>query len=162
MREFAVPMVSSTIVGANTLVFINPPAAPSVNIQLLRATVGQAANATSAQQRVQHVSQVTAFPTLTSVTPQKLKRSDPNASVITGGTAGAAGTCGVNASAEGAGAKTVMWEETFNVLNGYLWVPTPPEVVVFNAGLASGYGLFFPAAPATLTSWAANVNFAEV
>jgi hypothetical protein len=46
--------------------------------------------------------QVTAFPTLTGATPRKLKFLDP-ISQITGGTAGAAGTSGVNASVAGAG-----------------------------------------------------------
>ena len=79
MREFSVPMVASTLAGATTLIFINPPAAPSVNIEFLRFSCGQFANATSAQQSVQLVTQVTAFPTLTGITPSKLKPADPNA-----------------------------------------------------------------------------------
>jgi len=162
MREFSVPMVASTLAGATTLAFINPPAAPNVNIEFLRFSCGQFANATSAQQSVQLVTQVTAFPTLTGITPQKLKHSDPNASVIVSGTAGAAGTAGVNASAEGGGAKTVVYSDAFNVLNGWLLVPTPPETHILPAGFLSGQGVFFPNAPATLTSWVAEVVFREV
>lgn len=160
-REFSVGAAAMTVAGATTLVFINPAAAPNFNIAIIRAWVSQSANATSAQQRVQHETQVTAFPTLTSATPAKLKRADPNVSIITGGTAGAAGTAGTNASAEGAGTKTAVWDDAFNVLNGYLWVPTPDEVLVMPASSTSGYGLFLPIAPGTLTNWHAGVNFGE-
>jgi hypothetical protein len=162
MREFSISSAGITVAGATTLVFVNPPAAPNVNLEFLRFWVGQSANATSAQQRVQLETQVTAFPTLTASTPVKLKPADPNASVITGGTAGAAGTAGVNASAEGAGGKTTVFEDAFNVLNGWLHVPTPPETRIMPAGFASGLGLFFPVAPATLTNWAFGAIFREV
>lgn len=162
MREFSISAAGITVAGATTLLFVNPPAAPNANIEFLRFWVGQSANATSNQQRIQLETQVTAFPTLTASTPVKAKPADPNASVITGGTAGAAGTAGVNASAEGAGAKTVAWEDAFNVLNGWLHVPTPPETKVMPAGFASGLGLFFPVAPTTLTNWAFGTVFREV
>lgn len=161
MNEFAVSGENLTVAGATTLVFINPAAAPNVNLEIMRCWIGQSANATSAQQRVQLETQVSAFPTLTSATPAKLKRAGA-ASVITGGTAGAAGTAGVNASAEGAGAKTSIIGDAFNVLNGWLWVPTPREMIVMPAGSTSGFGLFLPTAPATLTGWTFGVSYAEV
>lgn len=168
MREFALSASGATtttgltVVGATTLNFINPPAAPNVNIEFLRHWIGQAANATSAMQRVQLATQVTVFPTLTGATPSKLKRNDPNVSVIVSGTAGAAGTCGINASAEGAGTKTAWWDDDFNVLNGYLKVPTPAETELVPAGFASGVNLWFPTAPTTLTGWTWGQNFREV
>jgi hypothetical protein len=163
MREFTVGGDGLTLANqAVTLVFVNPAAAPSVNLEFLRMWASQQGSATSAQQRIQVETQVTAFPTLVSATPKKLKPADPNASVITGGTAGAAGTSGINASAEGAGTKTVLWGDNFNVLNGYLWVATPPETVVMPAGYASGLGLFLPAAAASLSNWGAGMNFREV
>lgn len=158
---FSVSGENLTVAGATTLVFINPAAAPNANLDILRCWIGQSANATSAQQRVQLETQVTAFPTLTSATPAKLHRASA-ASIITGGTAGAAGTSGVNASAEGAGAKTSIFGEAFNVLNGWLWVPTPNEKITMPAGSTSGFGMFFPVAPATLTGWTFGVNYAEV
>jgi hypothetical protein len=161
-REFVVSSAGITLANqAVTLVFINPAAAPNFNIEILRCWVGQSANATSAQQRVQLETQVTAFPTLVSATPAKLKRADPNVSIIVGGTAGAAGTAGINASAEGAGGKTVIQEDAFNVLNGWLWVPTPAETIVMPAGSTSGFGMFFPVAAATLTNWAFGVVYRE-
>ena len=159
-REYTVPCTNVTLANqAVTLVFVN--VGTTCTLDFLRAWASQAANATSAQQRVQLSTQVTAFPTLTSQTPQKTKLLDP-VSQITGGTAGAAGTSGINASAEGAGAKTIVVPDSFNTLNGWLWVPTPKETMMLNAGAASGLGLHFPAAPTTLTNWNAGMTFAEV
>jgi len=159
-REYTVTGAALTLANqAVTLVFVNP--GTTCSLEFLRAWASQAANATSAQQRVQLNTQVTAFPTLTSATPGKTKLLDP-VSAITGGTAGAAGTSGINASAEGAGTKTVVFPDAFNVLNGWLWVPTPKETFVMNASAASGFGLHFPAAPTTLTSWNAGCVYAEM
>jgi hypothetical protein len=68
----------------------------------------------------------------------------------------------MNATAENAGIKTVVWEDAFNVLNGWLHVPTPPETRIMPAGYAQGLGLFFPVAPATLTNWAFGTVFREI
>ncbi len=160
MREYSVSVGGITLVNAVvTLAFINPSA--TIGVEILRCWVSQSANATSAQQRVQLVTQVTAFPTLTSTTPAKLKLSDP-ASGITGGTAGAAGTAGTNASAEGAGAKIVLLNDAFNVLNGWLWLPTPSETIILGAGAASGFGLYFPVAALTLTNWTCGIIYREI
>ena len=162
-REFSVGGDGLTLANAAvTLVFVNPPAAPSMNLEILRAWASQQGSATSAQQRIQVESQVTAFPTLTAATPRALKHGDATASILAGGTAGAAGTCGINASAEGAGSKTVKFGDVFNVLNGYLFVPTPRETIVMPAGSVSGLGLFLPAAAASLTNWACGLNYGEV
>lgn len=162
MREFIISAGGITVAGTTTLIFVNPPSAPNPNIEFLRWWASQSANATSAQQRVQLETQASAFPTLTSFTPVKLKPSDPNASVIIGGTAGAAGTAGINASAEGAGTKTVVHEDAFNVLNGWLHVPTPPETRIMPAGFLQGQGLYLPVAPGTLSNWAFGTVFREV
>lgn len=160
-REFTLGGAALTVVAATTVLFINPAAAPNFNLEMLRMWLSQSANATSAQQRIQIETQVTAFPTLVSATPAKLKRADPNVSIITGNTTGAAGTCGINASAEGAGGKTVIFEDNFNVLNGWLYVPTPVETIVMPAGSASGMGMFWAAGPTTLTGWTCGLNFRE-
>lgn len=162
MREFSISAAGVTVAGATTLIFVNPAGAPNPNLEFLRWWIAQTANATSAQQRMQIETQVSVFPTLTSATPKNRKPSDPNASVITGNTAGAAGTAGTNASAEGAGSKTAQMDDAFNVLNGYLHVYTPPETMVMPAGLTSGVGLFFPVAPAALTNWAFGCVFREM
>jgi hypothetical protein len=142
-----------------TLVFINPSS--TIGIEILRCSISQRANTTSAQQGVQLHTQATTFPTLTSVTPTKMNFSDP-ASGIVGGTTGAAGTCGINASAEGAGTPVVLFADAFNVLNGWLWIPTPNETIVINANAASGFGMKFTAVPSTLTGWCFNVIYREL
>lgn len=162
MREFSISAGGVTVTGTNTIIWINPAGAPSVNLEFLRFWIGQSANATSAQQRVEITTQVASFPTVTAATPTKLKAADPNASVITGNTSGVAGTAGTNASVEGGGTKTIVWDDAFNVLNGWLHVPTPPETRVMPAGLTSGLGLYFPAGPTTLTNWAFGLVFREV
>lgn len=161
VREFSISAGGITIAGATTLIFVNPSAAPNFNIEFLRFWVGQSANATSAQQRVQLINKASVFPTLTAATPTKLKAADA-VSIITGGTAGAIGTAGTNASAEGAGTVAVRWDDAFNVLNGWLHVATPPETQIYPAGLGNGLGLYFPVAPATLTNWAFGEVFREV
>jgi hypothetical protein len=162
MREFSISAGGVTVVGATTLIAISAAAAPSVNLEFLRYWVGQSANATSAQQRIELATKASVFPTLTSATPVKLKPSDPNASVITGGTAGAQGTAGTNASAEGAGTQTIVWDDAFNVLNGWLHVPTPAETRVIPAGYASSLELYFPVTPGTTTNWAFGLVYREV
>lgn len=141
-----------------TLVFINP--GTTATIEILRCWASQRANATSAQQGIQLSTQVTAFPTVVSATPVATSLID-QASKITGGTSGAAGTCGVNASAEGAGAKTILYSDNFNVLNGWLWVPTPADTIVLSAGSASGFGLCFSSVAGTLTGWSFGLEYRE-
>lgn len=159
-RAYNVPMSNATLANqAVTLVFVNPGATAS--LRFLRAWAGQSGSATSAQQRVQLSTQASTWPTLTSVTPSKTSLLDP-VSVIAGGTAGSAGTCGVNSSNEGVGAKTVLFSDAFNVLNGYLWVPTPAEVIVMNASASSGLGLFLPAAASSLSGWNAGLTYEEL
>lgn len=162
MREFSISADNITVAGTTTLIFLNPPTAPNPNIEFLRFWAGQAGVTATAMQRIQLVTQVTAFPTLTSATPVKLKPSDPNASVITGGTAGAAGTAGINASAEGAGTKTAVWSDVFNVLNGWLHVPTPAETRIMPAGFASGLGMYLVATPGSTAGWSFGEVFREV
>lgn len=157
-REYVVPNTNFTA-GAITTVFVNP--GTTCSLEFLRAWASQAGSATSAQQRIQLSTQVTAFPTLTSQAPVKTKLLDP-ASQIIGGTAGAAGTSGITASAEGAGGKTVVIPDSFNVLNGWLWVATPPETLMMNASAASGLGLFLPTAPSSTANWNAGVTFREL
>jgi hypothetical protein len=160
-REYVVGGSNLTVANAAvSLVAIMPLAGQTIRI--LRCGISQHANATSAQQRVSIGVKGTAYQTVVTATPQKTKQSDP-ASGITG-VAGsiAAGKCGINASAEGAGTYTELWGEAFNVLNGYLWIPTPDEVIEVNGTSVLAFTLQFPAAPTTLTGWNAFVVFKEL
>ena len=160
-RVYTVPMSNVSVTNATQLawVFVNPGVTASLSF--LRAWASQAANATSAQQQVAIQTQVTAFPTVTSTTPAKTAFLDP-VSQITGGAAGAAGTAGTNASVAGAGTKSPVIVDNFNVLNGYLWVPTPLEVLIMNASSASGIGLYAPVAPTSLANWSAGMTYQEL
>jgi len=164
-REYTVGFLNSAVTSAVDLaeVFVNPSAtaANACALEFLRAWASQAANATSAQQSVALRTQVTAFPTLVSATPRKLKFLDP-ASLITGNTTGAAGTCGVTASVAGAGAKAEVIDDNFNVLNGWLWVPTPRETIIMNAMAASGFGMYFPAVPGQVSNWSGGLTYSEL
>jgi hypothetical protein len=161
-REYIIPMTNASV-GAVTLVWVQVAATPPVvALEVLRAWASQSSTTTSVQQPVRIVTQVSTFPTLTSQSPVKTKASDP-ASLIAGGTTGAAGTSGINASSEGAGAKTVLIPDVFNVLNGYLWTATPRETIIETPqATAHGLGLFFFAAPSSPTGWNAGIVFAEL
>lgn len=157
-RVFTVAGDNQTIIGGATLVFINPDV--DVGIEILRCWIGQEATETSEQQRLNLVTQVTAFPTLTSKSP--VPHLLGATSRIVGGTAGAAGTSGIDASAEGAGAKTIILSDAFNNLNGWVWLPTPEERIILRPSAASGFGLRLVNTPATLTGWDFGVTFAEI
>ena len=143
---------------AVTLVWLNPSS--SVGFQILRCWASQKGTTSEAQIAVQLNTQVTGFPTVVSATPAKHKLGDPTAN-MTGNTNGAAGTCGINASAEGAGAKTVILPDVFSNLNGWLYIPTEAEQQEIGANAASGFGLHLPAAPGTLTGWYFGITYAE-
>src|SRR6266487_3543402 len=103
-REFSVGGDGLTLANAVvTLVGYLPNAAPNINFENLRMWASQQTSATSAQQRVEVVTQVTAYPTVVTATPRPLKFADATASALVGvGGALTAGKCGINASAEGA------------------------------------------------------------
>lgn len=159
-REYTVSADNVTVSGAPILVWLNPPAAPSATMEVLRCWASQRANATSAQQGIAFGTKVSVFPTVTGQTPVATKITDP-ASKYTSGT-GAAGSAGINASANGAGTETIIYADNFNVLNGWLWVATPTETVILGAGSASGFFLKFTSTPGTLTAWSFGVTYREI
>lgn len=156
-RRYVITAANVTVAGATTLVFLNP--GTTRTLRVVEWEVGQR-DATSRQQAVQMFRKVSVFPTLTTATPQALDPGDA-ASVIVGGTTGAAGTCGINASNEGAGTPTVLTEHVFNVLNGFRWVAMPGSEIVLPASASSGFGIRFPAAPTVLTGWTATLVYEE-
>lgn len=163
MREYSVIGTNITIAGAgpSTLVIINPPAARV--IEIIRAWVSQSSSTTSAQQRVELGLKATAFPTVTSFTPEKTKTSDP-VSLITGGTAGAAGTSGINASAEGAGTFTPKYPDSFNILQGWVWTPNYVlgETFILSGADSLACVLRLPANPTSTSGWNFGVTYREL
>jgi hypothetical protein len=161
MREYIVQGKNITVAGATTLVAINPPTGRA--IEIIRCWCSQIANATSAQVAIEMGLKATAFSTLTSATPEKTKPSDP-ISYIIGGTAGAAGTAGINASVEGAGTHTTKYPDAFNALQGWLWTPSQAfgESFILSSADSLAFALKFSAAPATLTGWNFGVAYREI
>jgi hypothetical protein len=161
MNEFAVGTAGSLgTTTAATIVWVNPTTAPNVNLEFMRFWFGQTGTTTSGQLTIKIQAQATAFPTVVAATPAKLKRASA-VSVIIGSTTGFPGTAGVTAAAEGAGAATAILDDAFNVLNGWLLIPTPRETIVFPAGSLSGLGLKLGAIGTTAGA-ATGVTFAEV
>jgi hypothetical protein len=162
-REYTVSGDNQTVVAAPQLVFLNPAAAGAsgTGFEVLRAWVSQRANATSAQQGVRLGTKITAFPTLVSATPAKTKLGDP-ASALVGNTTGAAGTAGINSSANGGGTEVGIYPDNFNALNGWLWVATPPETIMLMPGGTSGFFHQFTSTPGTLTGWSFGVCYREI
>lgn len=163
MREYTVSGSGITVAAAAViLAFINPPAGRV--IEITGASCSQHGSTTSAEQGMQVGVKATAFPTLTSATPAKTKTSDA-VSFITGGTAGAAGTAGINASANGAGTETPIWSDGFNVLNNWIFNPliTLGQTLVISGQDAVGFYLKMTSTPGTAASlWDFNVTFREI
>jgi len=162
-REYTVSGDNITVVAAPQLVFLNPSAggAGIPGFEVLRCWASQRANATSNQQGIRMGTKLTAFPTLVSATPAKTKLGDPAAN-LTGNTTGAAGTAGINSSANGGGTEIGVYPDNFNVLNGWLWVATPPETFQFMPGGTSGFFLQFTSTPTSLTAWSFGVCYREI
>lgn len=159
MASFLVPMQNQTIVADATLVIIHTEATantPGAAIEILRAYVSQNGTATSQQLGIILGTKASAFGTYTSTTPINLYAGGSTAG-ITGGTAGAESTAGTDASAEGAGTVSPFFQEGFNNLNGWLYVPVPEERIVIPADTA--VILKIVGTPTTLTNWNAGIVY---
>jgi hypothetical protein len=162
-RTYTVSGDNLTVAASPQLVFLNVSAGGAAvpGYEILRAWVSQRANATSAQQGVRLGTKLTVFPTLVSATPAKTSLGLPTANLV-GNTTGAAGSAGINSSANGAGVEVGIYPDNFNVLNGWLWVPTPAETMLAMPGCTSGNFLQFTSTPGTLTGWSFGVAYREI
>lgn len=159
---YTVSFENQTVVADETLVIIHTASALTSrgsNIELLRAWCSQRGSVASQMLGIMLAQKATAFGTYTSTTPSPHFLGGP-ASGIAGGTAGAAATAGTDASAEGAGTVTQTIADDFNILNGYLWVPTPEERIIVPADVAVILKLI--GTPTTLTGWTAGITYQEL
>lgn len=159
---YSVVMKDQTIIASSEMVTITAATAITSRahtIRLLRAWCSQGATETSEQLGIQIVQQVSAFGTFTSTTPSP-HMIGGNASGIAGGTAQAAATSGTDSSANAAGTKTVLIADSFNNLNGWLWVPTPEERIYVTAGLTVTLAMVGTAT--ALGNWTAGITFEEM
>jgi hypothetical protein len=159
-KTYSITASGLTVAGATTLVAVRAPAS-AVNLELLEARVAQNGTSTQEQIRVAIGRQAAALPTVTSATPEPL-RAGGTASVVTGATNCAAGTCGVNASAEGGGVFTPIVSDCFSNLNGWLWLPPGDGRIVHPSGAADILSIKLLEAPTGLTKWAVALVFREV
>ena len=161
MSTYTVSMQNQTIIASSDMVIIHTDstvATAGSNIRILRAWVGQQASETSDQLGVMIALKASAFGTYTSTTP--INHFPGGATSLVGGTAGAEGTCGTDASAEGAGTVTPIIYDGFNNLNGWLWVPTPEEQIIVPTDTAIVLAMVGTAT--TLTNWNAGITFEEL
>lgn len=159
---YTVTMENQTIVADATLVILRAATAVSSRgsiLEVQRIVVSQQGTSTSQQLGVILGQKASAFGTYTATTPAP-HAIGTVASGITGGTTGAAGTAGTDASAEGAGTVTTTIADSFNNLNGFLWIPTPEERIIIPPDIA--FIVKLRGTPATLTGWNAYVTFVEI
>lgn len=162
MSTYTVSMKDQTIIASSELVIIHTDstlATGGSNIEILRAWCAQGATEISEQLGIQLALQASAFGTYTSATPSP-HFVGGRVSGIVGGTAGAEGTAGVDASTNAAGTKTTIIVDGFNNLNGWLWVPTPEERIVLPADTAIVLAMIGTAT--TLTNWSAGITYREL
>lgn len=120
-------------------------------LELIRAQLSQRGSTTSAQERIAIVRKTVAA-TVTTFTPLLLDPGDTAAQAV-----GGASATGTQASGEGTDGDFLV-DEGFNVLNGWLWLPTPEERIWVPAtGIIA---LKFPTAPAA-QNWFAELYFRE-
>jgi hypothetical protein len=161
-QTYTVTMANLTVVADATLIIIRAATAWSSRGSLLeieRVTVDQQGTSTSQQLGVILAQKASAFGTYVSATPSPSSVGSV-ASAIAGGTTNAAATCGVNASAEGAGTVTNIHSMGFNNLNGFLWVPVPEERIWVGPDLT--FIVKLRGTPTTLTGWNAVLTFKEL
>lgn len=161
-RIYTVVADNVTVAGATSLIYIRPSSAQGVEV--LECHVSQNGVSASAMQRIQLVTQaVSGTPAYTSyTTPLPYDKGNTQASAITGATDCTAGHCGINATTESSGSRSVLVPETFNVLNGFYWEQPEGSGIWLPAGYSSIFAIYFPAAPATLTGWTARLKYREV
>jgi hypothetical protein len=155
-------MEDVTILADATLVLIHAEASWGTQgslLEVLRATCGQRGASVSDQLGIMLGKKVTAFGTYASATPAPHAIGGP-ASGIVGGTSGAAGTAGVDATVEGGGTFTPIVNEGFNNLNGWIYVPVPEERILVGPGDA--VALKLDGTPASLANWYATVTYREL
>lgn len=166
MRRYTINGENMTLGTGNVLAAIRT-AADAVTagglLAIRRIEISQSGSTTSAQLRAEIFTRDTAGTlTMTSVTPQPINPLGGPASAIAGNVApaAAAARCGINSSADSGGTYTQRRAFNFNNLNGYLYIPTPEELIIVPP--ATVFGVRFLAAPGTTTGWTIALDFEEL
>tara|TARA_R110000822_G_scaffold137399_7_gene274899 strand:- start:1455 stop:1943 length:489 start_codon:yes stop_codon:yes gene_type:complete len=159
-RTFSIVSPTATVAGSQSLIVIRPPV-DGVNLEVIEARISQNGTTTAEQVRCAIGLKSSAYQTVTAGTPVAMRQGG-TASVITGGTAVAAGTSGVNASAEGGGTFVPLVEDGFSNVNGWVWLPMPDSRIVIPSGSADALTLKLASTPTGLTGWSAVLIFREL
>lgn len=146
MRSYTVRLPATSISTAITVIQI--VAAATKSIRLISGFLFQTTTTTNAQQRIQLLRKSVAA-TVTAQTPALLDPGD-TAAVSTGG---------INASAEGTDS-TIILDEAFSLLTGWIWKPIPEEFIY--APGADILAIKFPAAPAAAQTFVGELTFQEI
>jgi hypothetical protein len=161
-QVYKVTMASQTIIADSEMITIRAATAYSSRasmLEILRMSCGQTSTTTSVQLGIRWGLKASAFGTFTAATPAPISLGTV-ASAITGSTTNAASSAGTDASANGAGTLTVLGQEAFNNLNGWLWVPTPEERIIVGPDLT--FVLQLQGTPSVLSGWSADLTFREL
>lgn len=159
---YTVSMANQTVIADSEMIIIRAATSYASRASVLaiyRLSCSQGGTATSQQLQVRWGLKASAFGTYTSTTPAPT-RIGAVASAITGSTTNAASSAGTDSSANGAGTLTVLDQQGFNNLNGFLWVPTPEERIIVGPDLSFCFQL--QGTPTTLTGWNATLTFEEL
>lgn len=158
---YTVTMANQTVIADSEMITIRAATAYASRasvIKILRMSCGQSGTSTSQQLGIRWGLKASAFGTFTSTTPAPV-RIGTVASAITGSTSNAASSAGTDSSANGGGTLTVLGQDGFNNLNGWMWVPTPDEQIIVAIDLS--FVLQLQGTPTTLTGWNAQLTFSE-
>lgn len=136
---------------ATAITILQVKAGSKSPLELIRAGLSQKGSTTSAQESIQ-ILRKTVGAAVTGATPALLNPNDPAAGAASSST----GT-GYVATSEGTDS-TILLEDGFNVLNGWMFLPTPEERIYVPAG--GILAMKFPTAPAS-QSWNAYMVFRE-
>jgi len=136
---------------AITLAQIKAPACCA--LEIMRAFISQYGTTTSLQERIQ-LCRKTTRATIPAFTPIALSCSQQAAYAVASSCSNGSGV----ATSEGTDGN-ILWEEGFNVLNGWQYLPVPEERITVEPG--EGVGLKFPTAPTT-QNWTGGIYFREL
>ena len=161
-QSYAIVMDNQTIIADSELITLRAATAWASRgslLQVMRMSVSQRGTSTSQQLGIRWGLKASAFGTFTAATPAP-QAIGTVASAIAGSTSNAAASAGVDASANGGGTLTVIGVDSFNNLNGFLWVPVPEERIIVGPDLT--FLLQLQGTPTTLTGWNATLIFREL
>ena len=168
-RTYTISATDITVVTAiNVLAALypvaTPPAAGSV-IAIDRVEITQGENATSAECRAFLSARAGGNLTVATVTPTADMYGGTASALV--GVAGtlAAGKCGITGSGDATPTYLNIITASFNALNGWLWIPTPKEVIYMTGGVAFVVRVGGPAGaadPGNLNGWNVLIHYEEI